>query len=87
MTWDDEAERLTQEVSTRLGASALRGALAKACSDVQRDVDVDTMVAGSNTPAALLMERHKRWGLGMVALGAPWLRAYKARLRGLLKTH
>ena len=73
--------------SSSRSTNALRSALAQACSEVQRDGAVDTVVAGSNTPAALLMERHERWGLGMVALGAPWLRAYKARLRGLLTTH
>ena len=78
MIWDDEAERLTQQVSTRLGAAALRGALSKACSDVQRDGHVDVEA---------LLEQHKRSGLAMVALDEPWLRAYKARLRALLTTH
>ena len=76
--WDDEAERLTQEVSTRLGATALRDALANACNDVRRDGNVDVEA---------LLEQHARTGLAMAALDEPWLRAYKARLRELLTTH
>ncbi len=79
MGWDDEAERLTLEVVARLGETALGGVLAQAVSEMLRD--------GEQCVPPDWVKEITAGGDARFYSGPDMLRAYKARLRGLLTTH